>query len=483
VYTRVNPPASAPKLFQQAFPLCYGPFWPPVHEEPDRVKQWRCAMAGKLCARGLLCFILCAVMYPAPARASVMTPPAPYRAKDFSLIYARGLFHIFYIRHDTSVIDDSTERDFGHATSSDLMIWTQSTPVLPVRPSNWDNWHVWAPSIIAVSDSFIMFYTGVTNGPGFNLYQRMGIATSHDLTNWIRRDAPIFDCTQPTWDVCDPLNAATSFRDPFVMPDPANPGTDVMYYSANLSSDPAQMVAGLASSTYPFATWTDVMPMLNTDIPQSFSQKIESPHVFSHVFPTADTLWYLFYTTNSGHPINFETSTNPTGDSTFWSPQVHLNNEVPTAGTDTWSASEELSVPHHDYFAAANMANNGVEIRELVWDTKPHFHFMEPTTDAVESDGPSIARGWTISLARSDPAASTWTLRLAGGKSENVSLNIIDVAGHRIRSLLQDSAVGGQTDIRWNGKDERGDQVRTGVYFAVLNTHEGIAAARVAVLR
>jgi hypothetical protein len=38
-----------------------------------------------------------------------MFPPYPYRPKDFAFIYAQGLFHLFYIRHNINALADTTE--------------------------------------------------------------------------------------------------------------------------------------------------------------------------------------------------------------------------------------------------------------------------------------------------------------------------------------------------------------------------------------
>jgi len=51
-----------------------------------------------------------------------------------------------------------------------------------------------------------------------------------------------------------------------------------------------------------------------------------------------------------------------------------------------------------------------------------------------------------------------------------VSLRVYDISGRLVRSLLEGSALGaGRQDVVWNGKDDGGQQVATGVYFYHLN--------------
>ena len=70
-----------------------------------------------------------------------------------------------------------TEKDFGHAISTDLYHWQQLPPVMAVDPQGWDNRHVWAPHIVYSLGLYWMYYTGVTHRPPqYMETQRMGLA-------------------------------------------------------------------------------------------------------------------------------------------------------------------------------------------------------------------------------------------------------------------------------------------------------------------
>ncbi|MEY4071673.1 MAG: hypothetical protein RL721_2287, partial [Candidatus Eisenbacteria bacterium] len=100
------------------------------------------------------------------SRAAEMVVPAPYRPKDFTLVRKDGVYHLFYIRNNATLPHDQTEKDFGHAVSTDLQTWTQLPPVMAVNPSGWDDQHVWAPHIVESGGLYWMFYTGVSQDPG-----------------------------------------------------------------------------------------------------------------------------------------------------------------------------------------------------------------------------------------------------------------------------------------------------------------------------
>ena len=319
-------------------------------------------------AASLLALGLCAGA--SRAHASWMVPPAPYRPKDFTIVKKDGVYHIFYIRRDVT-LPGSTERDFGHAISTDLYHWSQLPPVLAVRDSNWDNEHVWAPSIVLKDGVYYMFYTGVTAVPGiYDHEQRTGVATSTDLMTWNRMDAPVQSCATVPWTFCDSLSAQPGFRDPFVMPDPNQPGHYLMYYTATAGLDSSSMVVGVSSSDGNLTAWSDLKPLWATYKTYSGSGIIESPHAFQH-----DNLWYLFYTTGAIQPLAFLAGPDPLADPGGWPYSVRLSAMLGYS-TFSWFASEHLGDGLHDYLCFVNA--DRIEMYEMAWQGPAHFSLFQP---------------------------------------------------------------------------------------------------------
>jgi hypothetical protein len=325
-----------------------------------------------------------------------MVPGTPWRPKDFALFKHDGLYHLFYIRHNLNLPMSETENDLGHAISPDLWHWVQAPPVLPARPDSWDRNQVWAPSVVEQDGVFYMFYTGVSTIPDTtDGWQRIGVATSTDLMEWTRRDAPILSCPLIPWSVCDSTTSLTAFRDPFVMPDPAQPGHWLMYYSTFPSSDSLGMVVGVAESDGDLTQWTDRGPLWITNRNYTYSTIIESPHLFKH-----DDLWYLFYTTNAGKPLSFSTGTDPVGDPATWTYRGRLESML---GVDThaWYASEHLADGLVDYYAY--VFADRIDVRRIQWGTDWRFSLVQPDLMHVR------ALAWDSAGTTED---STTTLRV-----------------------------------------------------------------------
>lgn len=104
------------------------------------------------------------------------------RPKDFSLVKQGGYYHLFYIRNNTALPAEQTETDFGHSVSTDLYHWTQLPNALGVDLGEWDNAHLWAPSVFQHDGLWWMFYTGVSDWPG----------SSSGRSGWASRCPPTF---------------------------------------------------------------------------------------------------------------------------------------------------------------------------------------------------------------------------------------------------------------------------------------------------
>ena len=106
--------------------------------------------------------------------------------KDHTIVIVDGVYHIFYIV--------ANERNFGHATSTDLVRWTFHEPVLSRgQPGDWDALDIWAPCIIPLEgtgDYYLMFYTGVNSSSA----QQTGMAYScGSLDCWIKARSELLE--------------------------------------------------------------------------------------------------------------------------------------------------------------------------------------------------------------------------------------------------------------------------------------------------
>ncbi|MBT4827903.1 MAG: T9SS type A sorting domain-containing protein, partial [Candidatus Marinimicrobia bacterium] len=67
-----------------------------------------------------------------------------------------------------------------------------------------------------------------------------------------------------------------------------------------------------------------------------------------------------------------------------------------------------------------------------------------------------------------------YDIGLMEGLSQNVSITIYNLLGQHVKTLIHDKDQVGQFTVQWNGQNEFGQPMSTGVYFVQLTTKTGI---------
>jgi hypothetical protein len=146
--------------------------------------------------------------------------------------------------------------------------------------------------------------------------------------------------------------------------------------------------------------------------------------------------------------------------------------------------------------AAFDLANAGLsEVRYLRIVDDGNGSASDPYAgydlDAIEAFGASsgvaesgVPRGLRLLAVQPNPVASgsPLTIRLRLPARGSVGLDMLDVAGRRVRSLALGELPGGEHVLRWDGRDAAGRPVSAGAYFVRLRSRGTSLARKVVVL-
>jgi len=99
------------------------------------------------------------------------------------------------------------------------------------------------------------------------------------------------------------------------------------------------------------------------------------------------------------------------------------------------------------------------------------------TVDVGEIDSRARLHAWP------NPAGGAVQLFFGVQGSSGVHLQVYDVAGRRVRELLNGRVDSGEHVLAWDGRDDTGRQMAAGVYFVRLSGPAGTTQARVTLLR
>jgi hypothetical protein len=154
-----------------------------------------------------------------------------------------------------------------------------------------------------------------------------------------------------------------------------------------------------------------------------------------------------------------------------------------------WHASEYLRIHSTEYLAAFDDSLSTIDIKGI-YPPSPDSALV----DSLHLSCPGFAGvgGGTAPAVRAEVRLSVSGL-LRGSRAIGlevelparmaVRLAVYDIAGRR-RSIIQDGELpGGTTQVTWDGKDEAGVTVPSGVYFVRLTCARGARASKVVMIR
>jgi hypothetical protein len=259
-----------------------------------------------------------------------------------------------------------------------------------------------------------------------------------------------------------------NFRDPWVMPDPDSTGRWLLLYAGMQDSVSGQMMIGIATSSGDFTQWVDHGPLVNTAWASSFSYLIESPLPLYH-----DGLWYLFYTTDSGHPINYQTTPDLLAPPEQWGPQRRFEWEV--SGTDDIYGPEGYTIGSQTFFGAADEVTGAALLWEIVFDDAPHFHVVSPGVAGVTPEPGPVTLALDAAPRPDRDGNVRFTVHVPADTRGR--LTVYDLQGRIVTTLLDGALERGVRGFSWHAG------VGSGMYFARLDTPLGRRGARVFVTK
>jgi hypothetical protein len=93
-----------------------------------------------------------------------------------------------------------------------------------------------------------------------------------------------------------------------------------------------------------------------------------------------------------------------------------------------------------------------------------------------------LARGFAVEIFP-NPAAGRTAIAYSLPAPSRVAIVVLDVAGRRVRSLVEGVRPEGRHEVRWDGRDDAGAAVSPGVYFARVEARGQTDVRKIALVR
>ncbi|MCC6350046.1 MAG: hypothetical protein IT347_10710 [Candidatus Eisenbacteria bacterium] len=183
----------------------------------------------------------------------------------------------------------------------------------------------------------------------------------------------------------------------------------------------------------------------------TWSLSLGDPTAWTPMFPSA----LLTLTVNAEHGTVTEDPL-PAGGGFAYGTAVHLT-AVPDAGY------------HFVDFSGAIAATTDTATVVLVSDETVTASFA-PT---LAVDGNALPAATLLQPARPNPFHGTATLDFSLVRGGPVDLSVFAVDGRHVRTLDHEALAAGEYRERWDGRDDDGNPLASGVYYARLETEDG----------
>ena len=172
-------------------------------------------------------------------------------------------------------------------------------------------------------------------------------------------------------------------------------------------------------------------------------------------------------------------------------------NDATVEGTFVWASGEQSTYtnwhsgepngafPNEDYAHITVAYGNGEWVDRRDSDGNKLYGVVElPFPVSIKSSFNEIPTQFMLYQNSPNPFNPTTSIRFDLPVSQYVNLRVFDVAGRLIKTLIHDSHIeAGQHVIMWDGRDDSGRPVVSGVYFYRLRTKTFFETRRLALVR
>ncbi|MBI5836692.1 MAG: T9SS type A sorting domain-containing protein [Candidatus Eisenbacteria bacterium] len=144
----------------------------------------------------------------------------------------------------------------------------------------------------------------------------------------------------------------------------------------------------------------------------------------------------------------------------------------------------------NDLITDANVANDETAktIADIINNGRPVPSGMVPASTRVityrNPVGPAVAVQFGLAAPYPNPARGTnVSINFSVSRSGPVELRLYDVTGRNVRVLARGGREPGNYSVTWDGRDDTGNSVASGVYYCRLTAPEGMRSRSFAVMR
>jgi hypothetical protein len=169
-----------------------------------------------------------------------------------------------------------------------------------------------------------------------------------------------------------------------------------------------------------------------------------------------------------------------------------INPEFPSPGSEKWEIDDYVTMVRGDYvginvpkeyLAYSKPAPKDKPVTQ--WHTEVEFAVMIcPKPSAVEDEEDTFTpNDFQLDQNYPNPFNNETVIKFSLQKPTQVSLNMYNILGQKVRTLVEGRMEAGPQTITWDGKDNKGKDLSSGIYFYQLQVGDIKQTKRLVLLK
>ncbi|HQV32063.1 MAG TPA: T9SS type A sorting domain-containing protein [Calditrichia bacterium] len=152
---------------------------------------------------------------------------------------------------------------------------------------------------------------------------------------------------------------------------------------------------------------------------------------------------------------------------------------------------------YYQFVRPTRLFDNGGQFLQAEWPTSYNFPTIEwvennlpfetppdmTTPLAIDGNGNVIAEQFELDQNYPNPFNPETTVRYQVPKASDVKITVFNVIGQQVRVLVNESKLAGSHNVMWNGLDDHGKQVSSGIYFLQMKAGDFTKVRKMSLIR
>jgi len=154
----------------------------------------------------------------------------------------------------------------------------------------------------------------------------------------------------------------------------------------------------------------------------------------------------------------------------------------------THDVQESLKIVDYVYFVAAGFnsllsAAESVVGASTMYTSYASGDFLNQQTDVTEENGGALPQTFDLAQNYPNPFNPRTEIRLSIPRESHVRLVVYDILGQTVKTLVDGGMHAGSFVVDWDGTNQSGTQVSSGMYFYRLTTDDFTATKKMVLLK